>query len=285
VILAELSGVTKRFGAITALDRVTLALREGEVTALLGPNGAGKSTALAVLLGLRTPDDGKARLSGRDPRDPAARRTVGVVPQETAFPPTLRVVELLDLVRRHYAHPATVDALADRFGLASLLRRALGGLSGGERRLVAVALAFAGGPRLAVLDEPTTGLDVEARARVWSAVRAHERDGGSVLLTTHHLEEAEALAGRVVLLETGAVVEEGTVAEIRRSAGLTRVSFRAAPGFALEGTVREGDELHADVHDAGAFVASLVRRGVRLDELEVRPLTLEEALAARRRCT
>jgi len=282
VILAELSGVTKRFGARTALDRVTLALREGQVTALLGPNGAGKSTALAVLLGLRSPDEGAVRLFGREPRDPAARRCVGAVPQETAFPPTLRVVELLDLVRRHYAHPATVDALRDRFGLAPLLRRALGGLSGGERRLVAVALAFAGGPRLAVLDEPTTGLDVEARARVWNAIRAHERDGGSVLLTTHHLAEAESLAGHVVLLEAGAIVEEGSVAEIRRSAGLTRVSFRAPPAFELEGAACEGDAIHADVHDAGELVASLVRRGIRLDDLEVRPLTLEEALAARR---
>jgi len=283
VIVAELDAVTKRFGALTALDGVTLRLRDGEVTALLGPNGAGKSTAIAVLLGLRSPDAGAARLFDLDPREPDARRSVGVVPQETAFPPTLRAFELLDLVRRHYSHPATVEALSDRFGLAPLLGRKLGGLSGGERRLVAVALAFAGGPRLAVLDEPTTGLDVEARARVWSAIRAHEHRGGSVLLTTHHLEEAEALAGRVVLLEAGAVVDDGTVAEIRRSAGLTRVSFRAPPAFTLECAVREGGALRTDVHDAGALVTSLVRRGVPLDDLEVRPLTLEEALAVRRR--
>ena len=283
MIVARLAAVTKRFGALTALDRVDLALGEGEVTALLGPNGAGKSTAIAVLLGLRAPDEGAVRLFGRDPRDPAARSSVGVVPQEAAFPATLRAAELVDLVRRHYARPAAVDALSARFGLAPLLRRKLGGLSGGERRLVAVALAFAGEPRLAVLDEPTTGLDAEARARAWSVIRAHASGGGSVLFTTHHLEEAEALAGRVVVLEAGAVVDDGTVAEIRRSAGLTRVSFRAPPTFTLAGAVREGDAIHTDVRDAGALVASLVRRGVPLDGLEVRPLTLEEALAVRRR--
>ena len=271
MIVAELDAVTKRYDSVTALDGLTLALAAGDVVALLGPNGAGKTTAIAVLLGLRVPDLGTARLFGLDPRQPPARRCVGVVPQEAAFPPTLRAIELLELVRRHYRRPADVDVLADRLGLGPLLRRQLGGLSGGERRLVAVALAFAGRPQLVVLDEPTTSLDAESRRRVWELVRSHARDGGSVLLSTHHLEEAEALARRVVLLETGTAVADGPIAEIRRSAGLTRVSFRAG----------NGELVHANVDDAGAYVASLVHAGRRLGELEVRPLTLEEALAAR----
>jgi len=279
---AELRAVTKRFGDLTALDGLTLTLRAGESVALLGPNGAGKSTAIALLLGLRVPDAGTARLFGLDPRQPQARRRVGVVPQETAYPPTLRVVELLELVRRHYPDPADLDLLGERFGLAALLRRQLGGLSGGERRLVSVALAFAGAPKLVVLDEPTTGLDGDARTRVWDAVRAHASGGGSVLLTTHHLAEAEALARRVVLLEAAVVVADGGVAEIRRSAGLTRVSFRAPRSFTLEGAVQDGEAIRADVRDAGSLVEQLVRRGVPLVDLEVRPLTLEEALAARR---
>jgi ABC-2 type transport system ATP-binding protein len=282
VTVAELAAVTKRFGGVLALDRLTLTLDDGDVVALLGPNGAGKSTAIAVLLGLRQPDEGTARLFGLDPRRTEARRRVGVVPQETAFPPTLRVVELLELVRRHFTRPASVGDLNERFGLAALLRRQLGGLSGGERRLVAVALGFAGSPRLAVLDEPTSGLDGDARARVWNVIRAHASDGGAVLLTTHQLGEAEALARRVVLLEAGAVVADGTIAEIRRSAGLTRVSFRAPPLFTLEGATHDGDAIRTDVHDAGALVESLVRRGVPLRELEVRSLTLEEALEVRR---
>ena len=281
--MLALDEVTKRFGATVAVDRLSLAVASGEVLGLLGPNGAGKSTAIAVALGLRRADRGSARLFGLDPARVAARRRVGVVPQETSFPPTLRVLELLGLVRAHYPAPARVDLLCSRLALEPLLRRQLGGLSGGERRLVGVALALIGAPELLVLDEPSGGLDVDARARVWAAIREHAGRGGGVLLTTHHLDEAEALAGRVVLLEAGAVVMEGTVGEIRRSAGLTRVSFRAPPELKLAGAVRDGATVRVDVDDAGGLVAALVRRGVRLDELEVRPLTLEEALAARKR--
>jgi ABC-2 type transport system ATP-binding protein len=270
--VAQLTAVTKRFGPVTALDRLTLAVPAGEVLALLGPNGAGKSTSIALLLGLRVPDAGSVRLFGADPRRPAARRHVGFAPQETSFPPTLRVSELLAFVRAHYQRVPPLAALTERFDLGPLWRRQLGGLSGGERRLVAVAAAFAGDPAFVVLDEPTSGLDREARLRVWDAIRAHERAGGAVLLTTHQLGEAEALARRVVLLEAGAVVADGGVAEIRSAAGLTRVSF-----------LRAGERVQVDVRDGGAFVESLVRGGVRLAELEVRPLTLEEALDARRR--
>jgi ABC-2 type transport system ATP-binding protein len=280
VSAAELDGVTKRFGPVTALADVRFAIEEGEVLALLGPNGAGKSTALAVLLGLRVPDGGIARLFGLDPRRAEARRDVGVAPQETAFPPTLRVAEVVELVRRHYAAPLAVPVLSERFGLDGLLRRQLGGLSGGERRLVAVALAFAGRPRLVVLDEPTAALDADARQRVWNATRTHACAGGTVVLTTHHVDEAEALAQRVVLLEAGTVVADESIDELKRAAGLTRVSFRASPRLERSGVVRDGDLVRADVEDAGAFVASLVRRGAELAALEVRPLTLEEAIAA-----
>ena len=279
---AALDAVTKQFGPVTALADVTLAIEEGEVLALLGPNGAGKSTALALLLGLRVPDRGIARLFGLDPRRAEARRDVGVAPQETAFPPTLRVAEVVELVRRHYAAPLAVPVLSERFGLGGLLRRQLGGLSGGERRLVAVALAFAGRPRLVVLDEPTAALDTDARLRVWNATRAHAYGGGTVVLTTHHVDEAEALAQRVVLLEAGTVVADEGIDELKGAAGLTRFSFRASPRLERSGVVRDGDLVRADVEDAGAFVASLVRRGVELAALEVRPLTLEEAIAARK---
>jgi ABC-2 type transport system ATP-binding protein len=282
VIVAELGAATKRFGAVTALDRVSLAIDEGNVLALLGANGAGKTTAIALLLGLRVPDEGWARLFGLEPRRVEARRRIGVVPQEVAFPPTLRVCEVLELVRRHYEEPAGIDDVSARFGLQRLLRRQLGGLSGGERRLVAVALAFVGVPRLVVLDEPTAGLDADTRLRVWEAVRVHARAGGSVLLTTHHLDEADALAERVVLLERGVVVEDGTITAIKRATGLTRVSFRAPPGLAIDGVRCDGDLARADVEDAGAFVTALVCRGVPLVELEVRPLSLDEAIIARR---
>jgi ABC-2 type transport system ATP-binding protein len=282
VTLAQLSGVTKCFGSTRALDGATLAVEPGEVVALLGPNGAGKSTALAILTGLRRPTRGTARLFGADPRLPAARRSLGVTPQETAFPATLRVCELVELVRAHYAAPLEARVVYERFQLTKLFTRQLGGLSGGERRRVGVALAFAGDPRLVVLDEPTTSLDLEAKGAVWTAVQAHARRGGSVLLTTHQLEEADALADRVVLIEGGAVVADGAVEEVKSAAGMTVVRFRAVPGMEIDGAQADGAYVRILSREGGATVDRLLRAGVPLIDLEVRGLTLEEALAARR---
>jgi ABC-2 type transport system ATP-binding protein len=219
VIAAALRAVTKRFGETPALEAVDLEVRAGEVLALLGPNGAGKTTALSLLLGLRRPDRGRVELFGRDPRSPAARSAVGATPQESGFPPTLRIRELVDLVRAHFPDPVPTAELLGRFGLAELERRQAGGLSAGQRRRLSVALAFAGKPRLLLLDEPTAGLDIEARRAVWAEVESHSLAGGTVLLTTHHLEEAEALATRIVLLRSGQVVAEGTAAELSTRAG------------------------------------------------------------------
>jgi ABC-2 type transport system ATP-binding protein len=223
VIAAALRAVTKRFGDTAALDAVDLELRPGEVLALLGPNGAGKTTALSLLLGLRRPDSGRVELFGRDPRLPAARVVVGATPQESGFPPTLRVLELLDLVRAHFPAPAPAVELLARFGLTAIARRQTGGLSSGERRRLSVALAFAGRPRALFLDEPTAGLDVESRRAVWEELRSYAAAGGTVLLTTHYLEEAEALASRVVLLARGRVAAEGSPAELSARAGAARL--------------------------------------------------------------
>jgi ABC-2 type transport system ATP-binding protein len=286
MIAAELEHVSKRFGPVAALDNVSFRLSEGEALALLGPNGAGKSTAIAVLLGLRRPDSGTARLFGLDPRQPRARRAVGVTPQETSFPATLRVRELVELVRSHFAGPVPADRLYARFGLRGLEGRQLGGLSGGERRRVAVALAFAGGPRLVVLDEPTSGLDRDARLSVWEAIRAHAADGGALLLTTHHLEEADALAERLLLVESGRIVADGTIAEVKTASGLTVVRVRAGPDAelaveGLEGIERDGAYLRLVCRDGAEAVQRLESAGIPLRELEVRPMTLEEALVAR----
>jgi ABC-2 type transport system ATP-binding protein len=279
--VAVLAGVTKRFGPLVALDRVTFTIGQGEAVALLGPNGAGKSTAIAVLLGLRRPDAGSALLFGADPRSTGARRSVGLTPQEVVFPPTLRVREVIDLVRAHFERPLSVRTLAERFELGAVLERQTGGLSGGERRRLGVALAFAGRPRFVVLDEPTASLDRESRLAVHQAIRAHADEGRALLLTTHHLDEAEALARRVVWIENGSVVSDASITELKAASGLTLVRFAAAPGVHVEGAEREGDRLRLLVNDGGAAVTRLVRDGVPLAGLEVRPLTLEEALAAR----
>jgi ABC-2 type transport system ATP-binding protein len=221
VIAAGLHGVSKQFGATVALDEVELAIDAGEIIALLGPNGAGKTTALSILLGLRRPDKGSAHIFGLDPRRPDARTVVGVTPQESGFPPTLRVREIVDLVRAHFPSPAGTDDLLERFALNGVARRQSGGLSGGERRRLAVALAFAGEPAAIFLDEPTVGLDVESRRAVWAEIENYCTNGGTVLLTSHHLDEAERLAHRIVVLAGGRVVAEGTPAEL---AELARVS-------------------------------------------------------------
>ncbi len=217
---AALRAVWKRFGPIAALRGVNLEVHAGEVVALLGPNGAGKTSALSVLLGLRRPDSGRAELFGRDPRQTAARSAIGATPQESGFPQTLRVREIVDLVRAHYPDPAHPAELLDRFGLVELARRQAGGLSAGERRRLSVALAFAGRPRAVFLDEPTASLDVESRRGLWNAIRDYASAGGTVLLTTHHLEEAEALASRIVVLARGEIVAEGSAAALRRRAGV-----------------------------------------------------------------
>ena len=232
MIAAALRTVTKRFGDTAALESVDIEVPAGEVLALLGPNGAGKTTALSLLLGLRRPDAGSVELFGRDPRMAAARVAVGATPQESGFPPTLRVRELVDLVRAHFPAPAPAGELLERFGLDGIARRQAGGLSGGERRRLSVALAFAGRPRALFLDEPTAGLDVESRRAVWQELRLYAAAGGTVLLTTHHLEEAEELASRVVVLAHGKVVAEGSPAELSADAVRLEDAFVALTGIA-----------------------------------------------------
>lgn len=218
----ELVAVTKSFRTIRALDGLELVVDEGETLALLGRNGAGKTTALRVLLGLRRPDAGSARLFGRDPRGLEARRSVGCTPQEINFPVTLRVRELVDLVRAHYPAPLAYGDLAERFDLNGLERRQVGGLSGGERRRLACALAYAGDPKLVVLDEPSAGLDVESRLHLWEAIGEH---GRTTLLTTHYLEEAAALATRIAIIRAGRIVADGSVEELESRAGDLESSY------------------------------------------------------------
>src|SRR3954468_13717574 len=256
-----LAEASKSYGDQQALDAVSLSVHAGEVYALLGPNGAGKTTAIALLTGLRRPDHGAARLFGADPRDAAARRALGVTPQTIGFPSTLRVRELIDLVRAHYPRPLALDEALRRFGLAEVADRQAGGLSGGLQRRLAVALAFAGAPTAVVLDEPAVGLDVEARHELWELVAGYAAAGGCVLLTTHYLEEAEALASRIGILVAGAKGAEGDVAAIRSAAGVTTVRLAALPELDLPGVLRvarNGAGATLYVRDAAPVVERLV---------------------------
>jgi ABC-2 type transport system ATP-binding protein len=278
---AELRGVHKRYGKVEALRGVDLQLHPGELVALLGPNGAGKTTTVSILLGQRRPDAGTARLFGHDPTLPAARRSVGATPQEVRFPDNLTVREVVDLVQVHYPNPAAAPELLGRFGLLEVAGRRAGGLSGGQTRRLAVALAFAGRPQLAVMDEPTTGLDVEARHRLWEILRAFVADGGTVLLTTHYLEEAQALASQVVVIAGGTIIAHGSVEEITARAGLSRVHLRAPSLPDLpEGTYLEADNGSYILHtaDPDGLVQALSLQGVAFSGLQIERASLEEAV-------
>lgn len=281
--LATLDRVTRRFGELTALDGVSLDIAPGQILGLLGPNGAGKSTLLSLLQGLRRPSSGAVRLFGRDPRDTAARARLGCTPQETALPPVLRVGEVIDFVGGHFADRTPTAELAEEFGLEELLRRQTGALSGGQRRRLSVALAFVGRPRLVLLDEPTTGLDVDGRRALWDAIRRQHAQGATVVVTSHYLEEIEALAERVVVIADGRVVADDALAGVLARVGTRWAWLTSAEGARIaelpEVAAAEiaGEEVSLSLRDSDAFVRALVASGLPFAELQVRGATLEEA--------
>src|SRR5579864_2364411 len=219
-VVASLEGVNKNYGEVQALKGVNFRVRAGEVVALLGPNGAGKTTAVKLLLGLLQPNTGKVRILGGDPTNPENRMRTGAMLQVGRVPETLRVREHIDLFSSYYQNPLPTAAVLAAAGLENLSDRKFGDLSGGQRQRVLFALAICGNPDLLFLDEPTVGLDVEARHLLWQEIRNLLQRGKTVVLTTHYLEEADALADRIVVINKGSVIAQGTPAEIKsRTAG------------------------------------------------------------------
>jgi ABC-2 type transport system ATP-binding protein len=214
--VATLTAVTKRYNnGITALDNLSLTLRRGEIVALLGPNGAGKSTAVKLLMGLTSPTAGDVRIFGADPRHTAARLRTGVMLQIGRAPEMLRVREHITIFRGYYPNPMPYADLIKAAGLQGIEERFFGQLSGGQKQRVLFALALAGDPDLIFLDEPTVGLDIEARRLMWAEIRSLAARGKTVLLTTHYLEEADALAHRIIVINKGKVICEGTPSEVK----------------------------------------------------------------------
>ncbi|MEK8108531.1 ABC transporter ATP-binding protein [Micromonospora sp. M12] len=280
--LARADQASRRYGDVLALDRVDLEVRAGELVGLLGPNGAGKSTLMNLLVGLRRPSSGRVELFGGDPATRRAGDRSGSPRRRPACParPRRRGRRLR---LRALPDPVPRAELLDRFGLGELARRQTGGLSGGQRRRLAVALAFVGRPRLVLLDEPTTGLDVTARHTLWDAIRAFHADGGTVLLSSHYLEEVEALARRVVVIGQGRVLADDSVDAIRGIVGVRRVSLVTDHLPDLPGVVRServDGRLHLLTTDADELVRALVTAGTPFTDLEVRPTSLEEAFLA-----
>jgi ABC-2 type transport system ATP-binding protein len=215
-LVASLNYITKRYtNGVVALDNLSLSLRRGEIVALLGPNGAGKSTAVKLLMGLCVPTSGNVRIFNADPRHTATRLRTGVMLQVGKAPEMLRVREHIHIFRGYYPNPMAYAEIIRAAGLEGLETRMFGQLSGGQKQRVLFALALTGDPDLLFLDEPTVGLDIEARRGMWAQIRSLAERGKTVLLTTHYLEEADALAHRIVVINKGRVVCEGTPAEVK----------------------------------------------------------------------
>jgi ABC-2 type transport system ATP-binding protein len=279
--------VSKNYGYVRALRNVTLNVHAGEVVSVLGPNGAGKTTAVKLLLGLAGANAGTVNVFGADPRNPKNRLRTGAMLQVARVPETLRVKEHVDLFSSYYPKPLPLVETLAAAGLKEIADRKFGELSGGQKQRVLFALAVCGDPDLIFLDEPTVGLDVEARRVLWDEIRKLVSRGKTVLLTTHYLQEADALADRVVVINNGEVIAEGTPAEIKsRTAGkqircissLPVVEVCSISGVREVRADREGILISTAVPDA--VLRELFLRDERLSGVEVISAGLEEAFLA-----
>jgi ABC-2 type transport system ATP-binding protein len=274
----EVDGLVKRYAGRAVVDGLSLTVRPASVLALLGPNGAGKTTTVEICEGFRRQDAGIVRVLGRDPGDRALRPRVGVMPQSGGAYPGLRAEEMLRLVASYAAHPLDVTDLLDRLGLDDVRRTTYRRLSGGQQQRLSLAMAIVGRPELVFLDEPTAGLDPQARRATWELIEALRADGVTVVLTTHLLDEAERLADDVVVIDAGRVVAAGTVAELTQGGGGLR--FRATPGLDLSGLAGAVEERPgryvvagaADPHQLAEVTAWCARQGVMPEDLRSRSL-------------
>ena len=283
-VLASLHSARKSYGNVLALDDMNLQLRSGQVLSLLGANGACKSTAVGLLLGLLAPDTGEVSVMGGSPHALGVRRQCGVMLQSSGIPERLKVGELLELSRSYYPHPRSVADCVAMAGLEGLLDRRYGKLSGGQQRRVQFAIAICGRPRVLFLDEPTTGLDIEARQKLWQAIRELVAEGSAVLLTTHYLEEAEALSDRVAVIDRGRLVAEGSVGEIRARVSQRRIrcitgidAQHVAQWPDVREAIRDGDYLRIVADTAESVVHRLLDADPHLHELEVQRAGLADA--------
>lgn len=285
--VASLDSVTKKFGRQTALDCFSLELRAGEVVALLGPNGAGKTTAVRLLLGLSQATSGKVEIFEGNPRDRASRMRLGAMLQVGRMPEVIRVREHLQLFRSYYPQPRPLDELLSVAGLEGLEERQFGKLSGGQKQRMLFALALCGDPDLICLDEPTLGMDVEARRAMWEQVRGLTARGKTILLTTHYLEEADALASRIVVIQKGKAIAEGTPDELKTADGsraircttsLTSSFVSAIPG--VTSVERDGNSMLVRTPTPEAVLRTMLASDIALSGLEVRATALEDAFLA-----
>ena len=283
----EAIGVERRFGSVQALAGVDLKVQQGEFFGLLGPNGAGKTTLISILAGLVRADRGSVRILGHDVGADyrAARRALGVVPQELVFDPFFSVRETLRIQSGYFGlrhNDAWIDELLHHLDLASKADANMRSLSGGMKRRVLVGQALVHKPPVIVLDEPTAGVDVELRQSLWAFIRKLNRDGHTIILTTHYLEEAEALCGRIAMMKSGRIVAlDSTQNLLSRFAGVTvRVSAERLPADWNARLLRREGNIHylglADYGELEQLLAAFRTEGIGIDELALAETDLEQ---------
>jgi ABC-2 type transport system ATP-binding protein len=286
-VIARLQQVSKRFGEVQALRSLDFSVHAGELVALLGPNGAGKTTAVKLFLGLARPTTGTVSVFGGNPVHAEVRTRIGAMLQVAKVPETLKVREHIDLFSSYYPQPLPPAETLAIAGLHEIKDRPFGELSGGQKQRVLFALALCGNPDLLFLDEPTVGLDVEARRLLWEQIRKLVEHGKTVLLTTHYLEEADALADRVAVINRGEIIVEGTPSEIksqtcgRRIRCVSRLdidTLRAFPGVSEVRRDREAYEIR--VAEAEPVLRELLSRDSSVHGIEVVGGGLEQAFLA-----
>lgn len=270
--ILEVRGLQKSYGKKQTLKDIQFSVNPSEIVALLGPNGAGKSTTMKILLGLRKADQGTIHRPKKE--------EIGYSGQDLSFPSHLKTLEVLKLVKAHYPHSPSLEGLIERLELQNFLHSPVGGLSGGEKRRLSLACALVGRPRLLVLDEPTTGLDVEARIQLWKEIQNFAAEGGSVLLSTHDLNEVSHIAHRAVIVDKGQVLFDGAVEEITRSLSFKTVRLRSvkAPVSSWAEDLKSAQDQHRVLtKNAVALIQDLFSQNHMIEDLEVSSATLEEA--------
>ncbi|UOQ89878.1 ABC transporter ATP-binding protein [Agromyces endophyticus] len=281
------TGIAKSFGSVRAVDRVDLEIRQGEIVAFLGPNGAGKTTTIDLLLGLAQPDEGRVEVFGQTPRGAIARGFVSAVLQTGGLLGDLTVRETLALTASLFADTRPVAEVLDRAGIAEIADRRVKLCSGGQQQRLRFAMALLSDPGLLILDEPTTGMDVEGRRAFWGAIRADAARGRTVLFATHYLEEADEYADRIVLMSRGRIVADGTAAEIKNLVagrtvhatlpGADQVALAALPG--VEQVEVQGDRVVLRTRDSDAVARHLLTTTDARD-LEITTQNLESVFLA-----
>jgi ABC-2 type transport system ATP-binding protein len=280
--------VSKHYGALKAVDGLSIELRRGETVALLGPNGAGKSTSLDMLLALRKPTSGKIRMFGSDPYHAVKTGQVGAMLQSGGLMPEVTVRELVTLIAGLHPRPVAVNTTLRRAGVESVADQRVDKLSGGQTQRVRFALAIAGECDLIVLDEPTSAMDVETRQRFWASMKEEVAEGKTLLFATHYLEEADQAADRILVVNRGRLLADGTPEDIKKRAGAKRMSFRLAGAdetrlLGLPGVVSlevRHDLVQIQTSDSDATLYAVLDAGYRPTEIEVGSLGLEQAFIA-----